>query len=101
MRIIFCTCPRDLSDAIAEALLQEKLVACVNIIGEIKSKYWWNGEINTDIESLLIMKTRDDLVNSVIQKIKEVHTYQVPEIISVEIKEGNADYLEWIKRETQ
>lgn len=101
MRIVFCTCPRDLSDVIAEAVLCEKLVACVNIIGEVKSKYWWNGEINTDIESLLIMKTRDDLVDSVIQKIKEVHTYQVPEIISIEIKEGNTDYLEWIKKETQ
>lgn len=101
MRIVFCTCPKDISDTIAEAILREKLVACVNIIEEVKSKYWWNGEINTDIESLLIMKTRDDLVDSVIRKVKEVHTYQVPEIISVEIKEGNADYLEWIKKETQ
>ncbi len=101
MRVIFCTCPKDLSENIANAVLKEKLVACVNIIEEVKSKYWWNGELNTDIESLLIMKTRDELVDSVIRKIKEVHPYQVPEIISIEIKEGNIDYLEWIKKETQ
>ncbi len=101
MRVIFCTCPKDLSESIADTVLKEKLVACVNIIEEVKSKYWWNGELNTDIESLLIMKTRDDLVDSVIRKIKEVHPYQVPEIISIEIKEGNIDYLEWIKKETQ
>lgn len=101
MRVIFCTCPKDLSNTIAEAVLHERLVACVNIIEEIKSKYWWNGELNTDIESLLIMKTRDDLVDSVVRKIRKVHPYQVPEIISIEIKEGNIEYLEWIKKETQ
>ena len=101
MRIIFCTCPKDSSEVIADAVLNERLVACVNIIEGVKSKYWWNNELNTDIECLLIMKTRDELIDSVIQKIKEVHPYQVPEIISVEISEGNKDYIEWIKKETQ
>lgn len=101
MRMLFCTCPQDSVDGIADAILKDRLAACVNIIPTVRSKYWWNGEINTEDESLLVIKTRDDLILSLIDRIREVHPYQVPEIIAFEIKEGNADYLKWIEEETR
>lgn len=101
MRMVLCTCPQESADDIADAVLGDRLAACVNIISQVRSKYWWEGKINTDNESLLIMKTRDDLVADLIAKIKEVHPYEVPEVIAFDIKEGNADYLKWIAEETR
>ena len=100
MRMLLCTCPQELADSIADAILKDRLAACVNIVPGIRSKYWWEGEINTDGESLLIMKTRDELVADLIARIKEVHPYEVPEVIAFQIKEGNAEYLRWIDEET-
>jgi len=101
MRMVLCTCPQESADDIADAVLGDRLAACVNIISQVRSKYWWEGKINTDNESLLIMKTRDDLVADLIAKIKEVHPYEVPEVIAFDIKDGNADYLKWIAEETR
>ena len=101
MRMVLCTCPQESADSIADAILQDRLAACVNILPEVKSKYWWKGKLNTDSESLLIVKTRDDLVEKLTAKIKEAHPYEVPEVIAFEIKEGNADYLRWIGEETR
>ena len=81
--------------------LADRLAACANIIPGVRSRYWWQGKLETGNESLLIMKTRDDLVANLVAKIKEIHTYEVPEIITFEIKEGNADYLKWIDEETR
>ena len=100
MRLVLCTCPQDSADSIADAILKDRLAACVNIIPGVKSKYWWKGQLSADSESLLIMKTRADLVTALTARIKEVHPYEVPEIIAFEIKEGNADYLRWIAEET-
>jgi len=101
MRMLLCTCPRESADGIANAILEDRLAACVNIVPGIRSKYWWEGKINNDVESLLIIKTRDDLVADLIARIKEVHPYEVPEIIAFQIMEGNADYLRWIGEETR
>jgi len=101
MRMVLCTCPQGSADSIADAILKDRLAACVNIIPEIRSKYRWKGELQADSESLLIIKTRADLVADLITRVKEVHPYQVPEIIAFEIKEGNADYLRWISEETR
>ena len=101
LRVVFCTCPQEFADRIADAILEEHLAACVNIVPGVKSKYWWNDQLNIDTESLLIIKTRADLVEDLIARIMEVHPYDVPEIISFEIKEGNADYLRWIVEETR
>jgi len=100
MRVVLCTAPEEQAERIAESLLEAKLAACVNLTGKIKSKYWWEGKIQTDEEVLLIIKTRQELVEKLTAKIKEVHPYQVPEIISLEIKEGNSDYLDWILAST-
>jgi periplasmic divalent cation tolerance protein len=101
VRVVLCTCPQDSADNIADVVLKDRLTACTNIVSGIKSKYWWKGQLNTDSESLLIMKTRSDLVADLIARIKEVHPYEAPEVVAFEIKEGNADYLRWIREETK
>ena len=101
MKVVLCTCPQESADSIADAILKGRLAACVNIVPGIRSKYWWKGQLETDTESLLIIKTRDDLVMDLIAGIKEVHPYDVPEIIAFEIVEGNTDYLEWVAAETK
>ncbi|NOX97579.1 MAG: divalent-cation tolerance protein CutA [Nitrospirae bacterium] len=101
MRLLITTCTEDQAEEIAGHLLKERLVACVNIVGPVKSKYWWEGKIETENECMLFMKTRDELVPLAEKKIKEVHPYQVPEIISLEIKEGNPEYFDWVEKVTK
>lgn len=100
MKLLITTCEEDKAEEIAERLLKEKLVACVNIIGPVKSKYWWEEKIETQAECMLFMKTRDELVPLATKKLKEIHPYQVPEIISLEVDEVNSEYLAWIEKVT-
>ena len=87
-------------EKIASALLKEKLAACVNMIGGIKSSFRWKGQISTEDEVLLIAKTRDILFESLKKRVLELHSYEVPEIIALPILAGFEKYLEWIKKET-
>lgn len=96
MNILFVTCPPGEAESLAGKLVEEKLVACVNIIPRIKSVYWWEDKIQNDEESLLVMKTTPDLVPTVIARVRELHSYEVPEVISLPIEAGNEAYLKWI-----
>jgi len=101
MKLILTTCEEAQAEKLAECLLREKLVACVNIIGPVKSKFWWEGKIDTQAECILLMKTVDELVPSVKRKLKEIHPYQVPEIVSLEVDGVNAEYLAWVESATK
>ena len=101
MRVVLCTCPEESADNVADAVLKSRLAACVNIVPGVRSKYWWEGQLETDTESLLILKTRDDLVIELVGRIREVHPYEVPEVIALEVREGNVEYLEWVAEETR
>jgi len=95
--VILTTTPsRDVSLKIARELVRKRLVACVNIVPGIYSVYLWKGNVEEDREELLIMKTRKELINEVIKLIRELHPYEVPEIISLSISEGYEEYLRWI-----
>ena len=85
---------------IARGLLEEKLVACVNIIDEVESHFWWQGKIDSAKEALLVIKTKKELFNKLAKKVKSLHSYSVPEIISLPIISGNKDYLKWINDST-
>lgn len=85
---------------IAKVLVEERLVACVNIIPGITSIYHWKGEICEDGEALLWIKTREALIPSLQERILQLHPYEVPEIISLAISGGSKDYLSWILEET-
>lgn len=82
---------------IAQALVREKLAACVNEVPHVKSTYWWKGKIESAGEVLLIIKTQSAKFGALQNRIKALHSYTVPEIISLPIQRGNPDYLAWIK----
>lgn len=86
---------------IASVVVKERIVACVSIVKKIESIYWWQGKIENSAESLLIMKTKASLKKKLIDRIKKLHSYSVPEIIFLPIADGNPDYLRWIDTETQ
>lgn len=90
----------DEAKAIGEALVQERLAACANILGPIASIYWWQGKIQHDSEAVLVAKTRADLVERVIARVKALHSYTVPCVVSLPIDQGNPDFLRWIAAET-
>ena len=81
---------------IARILLKERLVACTNIIPQIESLYWWEGNIEEDQESLLLAKTGSDLVNKVIDRVEEIHRYETPCALEIQIKMGSENYLNWL-----
>ena len=86
---------------IGQELLSERLVACVNIIDHMRSMYWWEGGIQEDKEVILIAKTKDSLVTEVIEKVKSLHSYDCPCILSLPILDGNKTFLDWIHQETR
>ena len=85
---------------IASTLVEERLVACVNIISNIHSIYRWKGKIENDNECVLIAKTSDVKVKEVIKRIKSLHTYELPDIVVLPIIGGLKEYLEYITNET-
>jgi periplasmic divalent cation tolerance protein len=85
---------------IARRLVSERLAACVNILPGITSIYTWDGKMNEDQELLCLVKTRKDLFPPLEAAVKEIHPYDVPEIISVQVQQGSKPYLEWIDSST-
>jgi periplasmic divalent cation tolerance protein len=85
------------AEKIAKTLLEERLIACANIIGPVQSLFWWQGKIDEAQEHLVLMKTRKDLFSKLSEKVKALHSYQVPEIIAMPIVEGFKPYLEWLE----
>ncbi len=99
--VIFCTTNnKENAELIGHSLVQEKLAACTNIIPKITSIYSWNNQIVKDEELLLVIKTKKELFDDVKNKILSLHSYDVPEIISIDIKEGSKPYLDWINENT-
>ncbi|MEE8381720.1 MAG: divalent-cation tolerance protein CutA [Thermodesulfobacteriota bacterium] len=86
---------------IATTLVEEKLVACVNIIPKIRSVYWWEGKVCQEDEVMLVSKSTKSLFPAIMDRVKSLHSYQVPEIISFPISEGLPEYLNWIEDVTK
>lgn len=99
--VVFITASsEDEAAKIARALVESRLAGCVNIIKDIRSIYSWQGKIEDDKEFLMIAKTQKHLFNALMKKVKELHSYSVPEIIAMPIIEGSEDYLKWLKEVT-
>ncbi|EWG07078.1 MAG: periplasmic divalent cation tolerance protein [Candidatus Aramenus sulfurataquae] len=81
---------------IAKALIDERLAACVNLVPYVKSFYVWEGKTVEDDEGLLIIKTDKESLEKVIKRVKELHPYTLPEVISIDISGGLPEYLKWI-----
>lgn len=88
------------ASALAQALLDERLAACVNIGGPVQSIYHWRGRIETGQEVPVAIKTRSALYSSVERAIRKIHPYDTPEILAIPLVDGDARYLDWLASET-
>jgi periplasmic divalent cation tolerance protein len=100
--VVLVTCgSEDEAIKIANALVEEHLAACVNLIAPIRSIYRWEGKIWDEKEWLLVIKTQKDRFKELEKEVKTLHSYSVPEIISLPIVEGSSAYLNWIRENTE
>ena len=100
--LVLTTVPSDaLGEEIATALVTERLAACVNISAPMTSIYRWKGNVERDTERQLVIKTTVDRVKVLQQRIKELHSYELPEFIVIELSGGSEAYLQWVATEAQ
>jgi len=97
MRVIFVTASsEEQAVSISRALVGERLAACVNIVGPVRSIYRWRDGIEDEREYLLIIKTRATLYMKVETRVREMHTYEVPEVLAVTADRGSPPYIQWL-----
>ena len=101
MQLLFCNCSVDEADELARRLVDERLAACVNIIGDVTSVYRWNGEIQHDTEATLLIKTTDEGVDALVDELAELHSYDVPEIVVVDPADVSQPYAEWVHEQVR
>jgi len=89
------------AEAIAGALVAERLAACVNVVPGITSIYRWQGEVQRDQEWLLLVKSRRDVLEDLVRRVRELHSYDLPETIALPLVGGSAPYLEWLVGEVR
>ena len=95
--VCFCTCPdRPVADRLAEALVGEGLAACVNVVPGLHSVYRWQGAIERSDETLLLIKTTQAGLPALSARIVELHPYELPEVVAVEVAGGLSAYLDWV-----
>lgn len=98
--VLITSSEEDEAARIAQEIVTSRLAACVNIVKDIRSIYRWQGKIEDQGEVLMIVKTRIDLFGELKKRVKELHSYSVPEIIALPVVEGSEEYLNWLKGET-
>jgi len=99
IQIITTTDTKESAEKIANALVQNRLAACVQIIGPMTSVYWWEKKVEKATEWSCIVKTRKDLYKTVESTIRLNHTYEIPEILAVPVIEGSESYISWLDKE--
>ena len=92
---------KDEARRIGRELVESRLAACVNVIDGVNSMYWWEGKVQDGAEAVLIAKTKEALVPELIEKVKALHSYTCPCVVSLPILNGNPDFLKWIESETK
>lgn len=99
--VIFVTAKDEAqANRIAEKLVQDRLVACANIVPGIQSVFWWDGKVDRAQEVLLILKSRRRHFHAIAKTVHALHSYDCPEVIALPIVEGNKDYLKWMMEST-
>lgn len=89
------------AERVATSLVEKNLVACANVISGVKSFFRWEGEVKSEKEFLVVGKTRTSLIEDLVQEVKNVHSYDVPCVITWPIEKGNPDFLRWVDSETK
>lgn len=101
IRLLYCTCPEaETAQRIAQALVEQRLAACVNIVPGLRSIYRWKGAVQDEAECLLLIKTRESCIERLIESIRGLHPYELPEVIAVPVVAGLTPYLDWIRDNT-
>lgn len=96
--IIFVTTSnREEATKIVRTLLEEKLIACGNIIDPVSSFFWWKGKIEEEKEVLIIMKSHERVFKKLLKRVPELHSYEIPEILALPIVDGSSSYLDWLE----
>jgi len=98
--VFVTTASNEEASSIAEALVSERLAACVNIIPAIESIYRWEGKLTRDRESLMIIKTTNERYAELERRVKVLHSYSTPEVVAVRIERGAEQYLNWLREST-
>lgn len=99
--IVLVTCPPERARQIATALVEERVAACVNVVPSLQSIYRWKGELQSEGEALLIVKTAQDRFEALKQAVLKHHPYELPEVIAVSVDRGHAPYLDWVVESTR
>lgn len=95
--VVFVTAKEGEAEKIASELVNRRLAACVNILPGVTSIYWWQGKIEKDRESLLVIKSDEKVLDKLVETVKRVHSYTVPEIIAVSVVGGSKEYIKWVE----
>jgi periplasmic divalent cation tolerance protein len=95
--ILITAASDDEAARIARALVDERLAACANILPGVRSLFFWEGRTQDAREVLMVVKTRHTLLDSIVQRVKALHSYTVPEIIALPVLGGSQDYLDWVR----
>jgi len=99
--VIITAANRDEAVKIVRSLLKERLIACANIVGPISSIFWWEGKIDEASEFLVFMKSHENHFERLSERVTEIHSYEVPEIIALTIIKGSKSYLKWLSDSLQ
>jgi periplasmic divalent cation tolerance protein len=102
LRVVLCTVPsEEVAVQIAQQLLAERLVACVNILPGVRSLYRWQGKLEDERELMLMMKTSADRLDALIPRVRELHPYEVCEVLALDVAAGSQPYMDWVLAETR
>jgi periplasmic divalent cation tolerance protein len=99
--VLITTSTRDEAAKIGAVLVDEHLAACVNIVPEVRSLFFWEGKTRDERETLLICKSRLPRMELLVARVKSLHSYTVPEVIALPIVAGSREYLDWVKDATR
>lgn len=89
---------RSEGERIASRLVEEKLAACVNVLPEVRSTYWWKGKVEKSDELLLVIKTTPERLDELVSRIEEIHSYETPEVLAIPVEKEPKKYLEWLEK---
>ena len=86
------------AEKIAQVLLEKRLAACINIVPGVHSRFWWKGKIERCDEALMIIKSKGEVFDELVESVRAIHTNQVPEILALPLQRGFSEYLAWIEQ---
>jgi periplasmic divalent cation tolerance protein len=102
VRVVLMTAPdRATAETLGEALVRERLAACANVLPGVTSVFWWEGEVQRAEEALVVLKTPSERVDALVARARELHPYDVPELLALPVDAGLPAYLEWVGREAR